>query len=71
MPCHATPCPSSRPVTTHACYRPSTDSMFSGMLEASAEAAEEWLMNKFFEEQLFCFFPCTEITPALANKVCL
>ena len=39
------------------------------MLEASGEAVEEWLHSSIFEEQLFCFFPCTDITPSLANKV--
>lgn len=54
---------------TPACST-STDNMYSGMLEASGEAVEEWLQSSIFEEQLFCFFPCTDITPSLANKVC-
>ncbi|KAK9815102.1 hypothetical protein WJX73_007516 [Symbiochloris irregularis] len=49
-------------------FRASTDNVYSGMLEASGEAVEEWLQSPGFEEQLFCFFPCTDVMPSLANK---
>jgi hypothetical protein len=42
--------------------------LYSGMLEASGAAAEEWLAAPDFEGRLFAYFPCTDITPALANK---
>ena len=29
----------------------------------------EWLVSNKFEAQLFMIFPCTDITPSLANKV--
>ena len=38
------------------------------MLEADGEAVEEWLMSPKFEAHLFLIFPCTDITPSLANK---
>ena len=43
--------------------------MYSGMLEAGGPAVEEWLLSPEFEARLFSYFPCTDITPALANKV--
>lgn len=49
--------------------RASADNVYSGMLEASGEAVEDWLQSPGFEEQLFCFFPCTDVMPSLANKV--
>ena len=39
------------------------------MLEADNEAVEEWLLGPKYEAQLFLMFPCTDITPSLANKV--
>ena len=39
------------------------------MLEADGEAVEEWLVSNKFEAQLFMIFPCTDLTPSLANKV--
>ena len=52
----------------HAC-RPSSENSFSGVLEADGEAVEEWLVSNKFEAQLFMIFPCTDLTPSLANKV--
>ena len=45
------------------------DNIYSGTLEASKEAVEEWLLSSGFEAQLFSFFPCTNILPTIANKV--
>ena len=50
-------------------HRPLLENVYSGMLEASAEAVTEWLSSPGFELRLFSFFPCTDITPSLANKV--
>ena len=49
--------------------RAAPDVLFSGMLEASGPAVEEWVLLPEFEARLFAYFPCTSITPALANKV--
>ena len=54
--------------TLHA-RRAAPDVLFSGMLEASGPAVEEWVLLPEFEARLFAYFPCTSITPALANKV--
>lgn len=39
------------------------------MLEADGDAVEDWLLSPKFEAHLFLIFPCTDITPSLANKV--
>ena len=60
------------PETLHLCVlrsRAAPDVLYSGMLEAAGPAAEEWLLSPEFEARLFAYFPCTDITPALANKV--
>ena len=53
----------------HAWHRAAADVLFSGMLEASGAAVEEWVLLPEFEARLFSYFPCTNITHALANKV--
>ena len=50
-------------------HRAAPDVLYSGMLEAAGPAVEEWLLSPEFEARLFSYFPCTDITPALANKV--
>lgn len=47
------------------------ENLYSGMLEATGDAVSEWLLSPNFEARLFSFFPCTDITPNLANKVCI
>ncbi|KAK9820095.1 hypothetical protein WJX72_006068 [[Myrmecia] bisecta] len=49
-------------------FRPLLENVYSGMLEASAEAVAEWLSGPIFEARLFSFFPCTDLIPSLANK---
>ncbi len=44
--------------------------MYSGMLEANGGEVTEWLRSPGFESKLFSFFPCTDILPTSANKVC-
>lgn len=50
-------------------FRPLQDSMYSGILEASGTDVGTWLLSPTFEEKLFSFFPCTNITPGLANQL--
>ena len=51
------------------CIRTSTDSVYSGLLEASGAAVHEWLLSPAFEARLFSFFPCTNLTPSRAKQV--
>lgn len=44
------------------------DGGYAGMLEASGADACDWLLGDGFEARLFTFFPCTDITPGVANK---
>lgn len=39
------------------------------MLEATGSDVCDWLLSDGFESRLFTFFPCTDITPSVANKV--
>ena len=50
--------------------RTTAETMYSGMLEASGAEVFEWLRSPSFESKLFSFFPCTDILPTSANKVC-
>lgn len=42
--------------------------LFSGMLEASSAAVEEWMLSPEFDAKLFCYFPCADLTPDLASQ---
>jgi len=55
--------------TWEAPFRPTQDTTYAGVLEADGRDVACWLAGPTFEERLFGFFPCTSITPALANKV--
>ncbi|EFN58079.1 hypothetical protein CHLNCDRAFT_142374 [Chlorella variabilis] len=50
-------------------FRPVVDGGYSGMLEAAGPDACDWLLGEGFEARLFTFFPCTDITPAVANTM--
>ena len=50
------------------CRRPVVDGGYAGMLEASGHDLCDWLLSDGFEARLFTFFPCTDITPAVANQ---
>lgn len=52
-------------------FMPTQDSIYAGILEANGRDVAAWLMDAGFEERLFGFFPCTNITPSNANKVFL
>ena len=39
----------------------------SGTLEAVGADVAAWLLSDAFEQQLFAFFPCTDILPSVAN----
>jgi len=53
----------------NAPFKPTQDSSYAGVLEASGRDVAFWLAGPTFEERLFGFFPCTNITPALANQI--
>ena len=50
-------------------FRPMQDSLYVGVLEASGRDVAAWLTGSEFEEHLFGFFPCTNVTPSIANTV--
>ena len=45
-----------------------SDGGYTGMLEAAGPEICDWLVSEAFEARLFTFFPCTDITPSMANK---
>lgn len=44
------------------------DGGYTGMLEAPGTDVCEWLLSDNFEARIFTFFPCTDITPTVANQ---
>jgi len=50
-------------------FRPMQDANYAGLLEASGRDVGHWLLSDAFEEHLFGYFPCANITPSKANKV--
>lgn len=44
------------------------DGGYTGMLEATGADVCDWLLSDGFEARLFTFFPCTDITTAVANQ---
>lgn len=49
--------------------RPVQDTLYSGVLQASGKDVAMWLKSDLFEEHLFSYFPCTNVTPSIANQV--
>ncbi|KAL4442119.1 hypothetical protein ABPG77_011380 [Micractinium sp. CCAP 211/92] len=45
------------------------DGGYTGMLEAPGTEVCEWLLSDNFEARIFTFYPCTDITPTVANQV--
>ena len=55
------------PPTPTPYRRTIADGTTTGALEAAGHEVADWLLAEAFEGLLFSFFPCTDVTPALAN----
>lgn len=50
-------------------FKPSQDTIYSGILEAPGNEVGSWLLKDVFEKKLFSFFSCTNILPTVANTM--
>jgi len=48
-------------------FRAHSELCTNGTLEANGIDVATWLMSDVFEEQLFAYFPCTDVLPSVAN----
>jgi pentatricopeptide repeat domain-containing protein 1 len=48
-------------------FKAQSDLGTTGTLEANGIDVATWLMSDIFEEQLFVYFPCTDVLPTVAN----